>query len=160
MLVAEMPLDMDYVTDDAVPDDALEFAHRGEAAFIVAAAEDDAGLAACFDGALGVRTAQRQRLLAPDGFAGRGHRTHLINMQGMRRREKYGFDIWVGERVLRFCGEPKIMPAGEIACELRLLAHAMDEAQPRAFSLHGSDERLPPAPETDDGCVDHARGEG
>src|SRR4051812_47669480 len=70
MLVGEMRLNMEHVADFTALDHALQLAHRGIAALVVAAAEHNAGLAARGDRAGGILPGQRQRLLAPDRLFG------------------------------------------------------------------------------------------
>src|SRR5690348_15534549 len=47
------------------------------------------------------------------------------------------------------------MGGGEIAHQLGLLAHPADDAQARAFALHGFDDVFAPASEADNGGIDH-----
>ena len=61
----------------------------------------------------------------------------------------------IGDGVVEVGGEPEAVLAGEAAHVVRLLADAMHEAELAALALHGRDQRLAPAPEPDDGGIDH-----
>jgi hypothetical protein len=136
-------------------DDALEFAHRGEAALVVAAAEHDAGRAAGFDRARSLRARQCQRLLAPHRLARLGHGPHLLDMKRMRRGQEHGLHLRVGQRIREIGGQSETVSRGEVARLIGLFADAVYEAQPCALALHGIDQRLAPTPEADDGSIDH-----
>ena len=155
MVVGEMPLDMQDLAERAAVHQRLQFAHRREAALVVAGAERYARLVAGLDRARGLRARQRQRLLAPHRLAGAGDRGHLLHVQRMRRRQKDRLHLRILDRVRELGGEPEAVLLREVAHLVRLLAHAMHEAQARALALHRPDERFAPAAEADDRRIDH-----
>ena len=136
-------------------DHALEFAHRGKAALVVAAAERDIGRTHRGDRALGFRAGERQRLLAPDRLAGGRHHADLLDMQRMRRGEHNGLHFRVGDRVFEVGGQPEAMLRRQVAREFGLLGHAVHDAQAAAFALNRTEYGLAPAAQTDHGCIDH-----
>ncbi len=102
VLVAEVTFDVQHLADRATGDDALELAHRGKAALVVAEPEHDFGVGDCGDGPLGFRARQRQRLLAPHRLARRRHRADLRDVQRMRRRQKHRLHARIGDRIGKF----------------------------------------------------------
>src|SRR5262245_31194781 len=76
-------------------------------------------------------------------------------MERMRRRQEHGLDARVGDHLGQFGAELETVAGREIASELRLLAHAADEAQPLALALRSFDDRLAPAPEANNCGIDH-----
>ena len=155
MLVGEIAFDMHHLADNAVGHHALELAHRGKAALVVAEREGHAGLLRGGDGARGFRARERQRLLAPDRLAGRRHRGNLLDVQRMRRCQEHRLHARIGDRFLETGGEFEAFRLGEIGDQLGLLAHPADEMQALALALHGFDDVLAPASEADHGGVDH-----
>ena len=151
MLVAEMTFDVQHLADRAAGDDALELAHGGKAALVVAEPEHDFGLGHRGDGPLGFRARQRQRLLAPHRLARRRHRADLRDVQRMRRRQEHRLHARIGDRIGKFRAQLKTVGFGEIGNELGLFAHAANEAQALALALHRFDDGFAPAPEADDG---------
>src|ERR1700752_5394085 len=99
MLVGKVAFDMENVAERAAVDDALEFAHGGEAALVVAAAKRNAGLAARRNGARSLAARQCEPLLAPDRLAGAGGRADLLDMQRMRRRQEDRLHLGVGDGI-------------------------------------------------------------
>src|SRR5260370_25561075 len=99
MLVAEMPFDVQDLTENACGDDLFELAHRGEAALVVAEPERHTGLSDSGDRPRVVRPRECQGLLAPDRLAGRCRGNELLDMQGMRRRQVNGPHAWIAEDI-------------------------------------------------------------
>ena len=98
VLVGEIAFDMHHLADGAVGHHALELAHRGKAALVVAEREGHAGLLRGGDGARGLGAREGQRLLGPDRLAGRRHRGNLLNVQRMRRGQKHRLHARIGDR--------------------------------------------------------------
>jgi hypothetical protein len=146
---------MQNFSDRAAVDHALELAHRGKTALVVAAAERDAGRPHRGDRALGFRAGERQRLLAPDRLAGSRHHAHLLDMQRMRRGEHDGLHLRVGDGVLEVGGQPEAMFRRQFAREFGFLGHAVHDAQAAAFALNGIENGLAPTAQADHGYIDH-----
>jgi hypothetical protein len=136
VLVGEMTFNMHHLADDAIFDHALELAHRGKAALVIAAAERHAGRARRGDGALSLGPSERQRLLAPNRFAGSGRHLYLLDVQRMRRGEQNRLHFGISDRVLQVSGEPEAMLRRQLAREFRFLGDAMHDAQTIALALN------------------------
>jgi hypothetical protein len=160
VLVGEIAFDMHDVADDAVGHHALEFAHRREAALVIAQRERHAGLGGGGnrDRRLGAR--QGQRLFRPDRLAGGGDLGNLLDMQRMRRGEKNRLHAGVGDGRVKVARQLEALGGGEIADPIGLHADAADEAQALALALRRFDDVLAPASEADNGGVDHGAGLG
>ena len=89
------------------------------------------------------------------GFPARRDRLDLRHVERMRRRQEHGLHGRVGDGVGEVGGEPKAVLAGKAAHVVRLLADAVNEAQPLALALHGGHQRLAPAPKPNNGSIDH-----
>ena len=151
-----MPLDMQDLADRAQLDDALELAHGGKAALVVAGAERHAGRLHRLNRALRLGAGQRQRLLAPDRLAGRGHFPDLLDVQGMRRRQQDRLHLWIGDRIVKLARQPETVARRQFARRLRFFADAMHDAQALALALDRIENGLAPAPQTDHGYLNHA----
>ena len=127
---------MENLADLAGIHHALELAHGGETALVVAGAERHAGRLDRGDRALGFRPRQRQRLLTPHRLAGCRHHAHLLDMQGVRRRQQNGLHLGVGDGVFQVGGQPEAMLGRQFARKFRFFGHAVHDAQAAAFALN------------------------
>ena len=155
VLVAEMPLDMQDVAEDAVSNGPLELAHRRKAPLVVAEAKDDAGVATGGNRALGLAASESERLLAPDRLAGPRHRNDLIDVQRMRGRKHDRLHARIGNRVRKTRADLEAVRGRETGDLRGLVAHPSDEPQTPALALHGLDNRFAPPPEADNCSIYH-----
>jgi hypothetical protein len=98
---------------------------------------------------------ERERLLAPDRFAGPRHCNDLIDVQRMRGCEHDRLHARIGDCIRKFRANLEAMCGSEPGNLLGLLAHPADEPQTLTLALHGFDDRFAPPSEADNCSIYH-----
>ena len=132
-------------------DHPLQRHDRGQPAPVVAGRDHDAGSLRRLQSAGRAVTREREWLLDEDRLAGPRARHHLVGVARVRRREDDPVYRRIGQRGVEARERPDAQRVAIGGGRGRIARHGGGEANRVAPALHGVDENLAPASESDDG---------
>ena len=153
-LMAQIGLDMMDLAEFAGVDHALDLAHRGAIAVVVADAEGDAGLLRRLDAAQALILVQRERLFGQHMLAGRRRGDDLVDVLRMRCHQHDGVDLGIGQYLGEAVGQRQAVLLAETA---HLVGGNIDGAGELQLARigRGANVVLAPPAKSDDGSADH-----